>query len=206
MPSSDKLISSAIDKLSVHVRGILDQMKKTNSPTNNVYVTVDSDTIMKAVDEAIAKLGPQTINIQQDIHTPQALSASEVYNKSKNLLAQTKEKLTSDPVEDLTEAIRLTVEYIGNDRLPALEGWSWFDALTKYAPEKAFAFKDSPIHFVPEITHLAFFGVNANDVYPACWSRPAQETLMTITTDRRRIDCPDCLLRIETKRPPHPSL
>jgi len=40
-------------------------------------------------------------------------------------------------IEDLTEAIRLTVEYIGIDTLPAIEGWSWYDALLKYAPEKA---------------------------------------------------------------------
>lgn len=40
-------------------------------------------------------------------------------------------------VEELTEAIRLTVEYVGFDVLPAETGWSWFDALMKYAPEKA---------------------------------------------------------------------
>lgn len=39
-----------------------------------------------------------------------------------------------DAIEELTEAIRLTQEYI---QLPAEEGWSWYDALKKYAPEKA---------------------------------------------------------------------
>lgn len=45
-----------------------------------------------------------------------------------------KKKELKKAVEELTEAIRLTQEYID---LPALEGWSWYDALKKYAPEKA---------------------------------------------------------------------
>lgn len=49
--------------------------------------------------------------------------------------------------DELTEAIRLTVEYTGNDILPAIEGWSWFDALVKYAPKVAQSFVDNPIHF-----------------------------------------------------------
>ena len=32
---------------------------------------------------------------------------------------------------DLINAIRLTQEY---SQLPAVEGWSWYDALNKYAP------------------------------------------------------------------------
>ena len=42
----------------------------------------------------------------------------------------------SEAIHELTEAIRLTQEYIGDELLPRKEGWSWFDALTKYAPEK----------------------------------------------------------------------
>jgi hypothetical protein len=30
---------------------------------------------------------------------------------------------------EMAEALRLTREYIGPDLLPALAGWSWFDAL-----------------------------------------------------------------------------
>ena len=45
-----------------------------------------------------------------------------------------------DVVEELTEAIRLTVEYVGLETLPPIEGWSWWDALVKYAPEKAQVF------------------------------------------------------------------
>lgn len=50
-------------------------------------------------------------------------------------------------IEELCQAIRLTVEYTGNDILPAIEGWSWFDALSKYAPEMAQRFVERPIHF-----------------------------------------------------------
>lgn len=45
-------------------------------------------------------------------------------------------------VHELTEALRLTVEYIGIKMLPPVEGWSWYDALKKYAPEKAAYFED----------------------------------------------------------------
>jgi len=52
--------------------------------------------------------------------------------------------MTTPEIRELTEAIRLTVEYVGNDTLPALEGWSWFDALRKYAPEVAEQFANPP--------------------------------------------------------------
>lgn len=42
-----------------------------------------------------------------------------------------------DAIDELTDAIRLTVEYVGLDILPPVIGWSWFDALTKYAPDQA---------------------------------------------------------------------
>ena len=32
-------------------------------------------------------------------------------------------------VEELREAIRLTREYVGPDVLPAVAGWSWYDAM-----------------------------------------------------------------------------
>ena len=57
-------------------------------------------------------------------------------------------------IRELTEAIRFTVEYVGNDMLPAIEGWDWYDALVKYAPEVAQAFVDKPIHF-PKQTEAA---------------------------------------------------
>jgi hypothetical protein len=43
-------------------------------------------------------------------------------------------------IRELTEAIRFTVEYIGTDALPPIPGWSWYDALEKYAPETAAEF------------------------------------------------------------------
>lgn len=44
-------------------------------------------------------------------------------------------------IEELTEALRFTAEYLGLDILPATDGWSWYDALVKYAPEKAKKFE-----------------------------------------------------------------
>lgn len=40
-----------------------------------------------------------------------------------------------DVIWRLTEAIRLTQEYIG---LPAVPGWSWYDALVQYRPDLDF--------------------------------------------------------------------
>ena len=47
-------------------------------------------------------------------------------------------------IYELTEAIRFTVEYVGNDTLPPIDGWSWFDALRKYRPELAEHFEQNP--------------------------------------------------------------
>ena len=54
-------------------------------------------------------------------------------------------RATQRAIHDLTEAIRLTVEYTGNELLPPVEGWDWFDALAKYAPEVAQRFVAKPI-------------------------------------------------------------
>lgn len=32
----------------------------------------------------------------------------------------------------LAQAIRYTRDYVGHEVLPAVEGWSWFDALTDF--------------------------------------------------------------------------
>jgi hypothetical protein len=45
-------------------------------------------------------------------------------------------------IHELVEALRLTVEYVGTDTLPPLEGWSWYDALKKYAPDIAKQFQE----------------------------------------------------------------
>lgn len=54
-------------------------------------------------------------------------------------------RATQRAIHDLTEAIRVTVEYTGNEMLPPVEGWDWFDALVKYAPEVAQRFVAKPI-------------------------------------------------------------
>ena len=45
---------------------------------------------------------------------------------------------------DLLEALRLTVEYVGTEMLPAKPGWTWFDVLSKYSPQRASKFAHPP--------------------------------------------------------------
>ena len=70
-----------------------------------------------------------------------------LYTKEETLYRLSRAAVPDAANRELTEAIRLTVEYVGNDMLPAIEGWDWYDALVKYAPEVAQAFVDKPIHF-----------------------------------------------------------
>lgn len=39
-------------------------------------------------------------------------------------------------IAELAQAIRLTREYVGADLLPAAPGWSWYDALRRWAPHE----------------------------------------------------------------------
>lgn len=53
-------------------------------------------------------------------------------------LGMTSNKAKADRVsDDLARAICHTVDYIGTETLPALPGWSWFDALDQHYPEMA---------------------------------------------------------------------
>lgn len=47
---------------------------------------------------------------------------------------------TDDLVIKLAEALRLTQEYVGDEVLPALPGWSWYDALEEFNEWKSGAF------------------------------------------------------------------
>lgn len=58
-------------------------------------------------------------------------------------------------LEDLTEAIRLTAEYM-NESLPPKEGWSWYEALKKYAPLKAAKFHLTKEKLEEPIEHTEF--------------------------------------------------
>lgn len=59
----------------------------------------------------------------------------------------------SPAIDELCEALRLTVEYVGLETLQPVGGWSWFDALRKYRPDMAAALtsgcgeKGSPLMF-----------------------------------------------------------
>ena len=52
-------------------------------------------------------------------------------------------------VAELAQAIRLTREYVGADLLPAVEGWSWYDALRRHAPHELPADDASRMAAVP---------------------------------------------------------
>jgi hypothetical protein len=39
-------------------------------------------------------------------------------------------------IAELAQAIRLTREYVGEELLPPIEGWSWYDALRRHAPHE----------------------------------------------------------------------
>lgn len=40
----------------------------------------------------------------------------------------------SEAEYELARALCLTREYVGAEMLPAIPGWSWYDALSEYAP------------------------------------------------------------------------
>ena len=45
-------------------------------------------------------------------------------------------------VNELTDALKITAEHVGQDLLPAWPGFDWYSALVKYAPDKAALFTD----------------------------------------------------------------
>lgn len=69
-------------------------------------------------------------------------------------------------IHRLTEALRLTVEYVGQGALPAIEGWSWWDAMVEYAPDVA-----AQMVTVPES------GVAENLNFAPAWAAPRMVTL-----------------------------
>lgn len=44
-------------------------------------------------------------------------------------------------ISELCEALRFTVEYVGVCTLPPVPGWSWYNALKKYAPDSLESFE-----------------------------------------------------------------
>ncbi len=43
-------------------------------------------------------------------------------------MSHRREKQLEAALEQCVEALRLTREYVGEEMLPPLEGWSWYDA------------------------------------------------------------------------------
>lgn len=62
---------------------------------------------------------------------------AKLVNAGRELAVAAEPVAESEAIRELCEAIRLSVEYVGLDRLQPHEGWSWYDALVKYAPETA---------------------------------------------------------------------
>jgi hypothetical protein len=50
-----------------------------------------------------------------------------------------------EAIKALCGAIVLTVDYVGNEVLPAVEGWPWYDVLKQYDLKAAQDFVDSPV-------------------------------------------------------------
>lgn len=116
-------------------------------------MTTHADRIEAALAAVVAYLTEQATRCF-DEHGPLDARGAALWDAARaidpadgNALATVLATLTPEPVagglseavEELTEAIRFTVEYVGTETLPPIAGWSWFDALTKYAPEKASA-------------------------------------------------------------------
>ncbi|QDM57120.1 hypothetical protein SEA_WHACK_57 [Rhodococcus phage Whack] len=95
-------------------------------PAEDVVTVTDGDVAAAWEDGFTAGCGHASVDCQ----APSTTFAAE-------------EETKAEAVEALTEAIRFTVEYVGLETLPPIEGWSWYSALTKYAPEKAKAFLDA---------------------------------------------------------------
>lgn len=78
----------------------------------------------------------------------QVLPEGDIGNSDKVYVVEDIEKYdeccgsNEDPVQELSDALRLTVEYVGMQKLPPIPGWSWYDALSKYAPSMALTFKN----------------------------------------------------------------
>lgn len=54
---------------------------------------------------------------------------------------------------DLVQGLVNTVEYVGTDVLPPIKGWSWYDTLLKYDPERIAFIGDNPGRHSSLITH-----------------------------------------------------
>lgn len=59
-----------------------------------------------------------------------------------------------EAIGELVTAICHTVDYVGNNVLPAKPGWSWYDALVRYAPEQAQRYVDRPVLLRRSTVHL----------------------------------------------------
>lgn len=106
----------------------------------------DKELIEELRDAAIDTIAGGTISVPGGYGVLHGDDAANIVDAIIQLVADALAAVP-DAATELVDAIRWTVEYVGNDVLPALKGWSWFDALMEHAPEVAQSFVDNPIHF-----------------------------------------------------------
>lgn len=62
----------------------------------------------------------------------------------------------SPAVRELANALRLTREFVGEELLPAVAGWSWYDALVRWAPEYLPGQSEAPcVQWAEQVSHDA---------------------------------------------------
>ncbi|MFJ2719416.1 hypothetical protein [Streptomyces sp. NPDC087437] len=71
------------------------------------------------------------------------LRAESLRRGKENLTKAERIRALEAAVAELAQALRLTREYVGEDVLPAAEGWSWYDALRRHVPHEITAADES---------------------------------------------------------------
>jgi len=115
-------------------------------------------------------------------HVPGEPSRSEGAVDTAIRVIQSQQRATAD----LADAIRLTVEYLGLDILPAQPGWSWYDALAKHNP----ALLQQMLDYMPQTKprHAARASAEAPQVGP----HEFQPLSWTSSLRRHRGKCARC--------------
>lgn len=73
--------------------------------------------------------------------------------------------------DQLAEALRLTREYIGEDKLPPASGWSWYDAMQKYEYLKEDDAGSGLIaHARRELTVMGWYNDDTNGLHADRWA------------------------------------
>ena len=93
-------------------------------------------------------------------------------------------------IYELSLALRLTQEYVGDDLLPRRSGWSWFDALTKHAPEmlKQSLSSDMPANVQVVAGLLSTIDFQPSQHHPVQMEPMARQVIRLLTEDTPMAD------------------